>query len=205
MRIPRTAQQGQSGFTIIELLLATLIFSSVLLLVTVGIMQITRVYYKGVTESNTQNVARSIVDSISQAIQFDGGIVTVAAGATPKYQCINSQQFVFWPGKQLVDGIPSGNQTNQSLVQRTVAGCAVPGGAVTGRELLTPNMRLSDFSIAPVAGSSNLFRVHVKVVYGDDDLLNNPTATTANCKNIRSGTQFCAVTDLTATVQKRVK
>ncbi|HSX31885.1 MAG TPA: prepilin-type N-terminal cleavage/methylation domain-containing protein, partial [Candidatus Saccharimonadales bacterium] len=120
----------QQGFTIIELLIATLIFSMVLLLVTVGIMQVTRVYYKGVTESNTQNAARSIVDSISQAIQFDGGLVTPIAGGTPKYQCINSQQFDFWLGKQLVDGVPSGNQTNQSLIQRTVGGCAAPGGAI---------------------------------------------------------------------------
>ncbi len=200
-----TPTDKDHGFTIVELLLATLIFSTVLMLVTMGIMQVTRVYYKGVTESNTQNVARSLVDTVSQAIQFDGGIITAATGSSPTYLCINDQQFAFWLGKQLVDTAPTGNQTNKALLQHTVAGCAAPGPGVTGRELLSPHMRLSNFTIIQVAGASNLYQVHVRVVYGDDDLLNNPTATTAACKNIRAGTQFCAVSDLTAVVQKRVK
>src|SRR5437667_5654433 len=94
--------QRTSGFTIIELMIATVIFSVVLLLITAGIMQVARVYYKGVTEANTQSTARSIVDTISQAIQFDGGNITTVAGVSPAYQCVNNQQFAFWKGKQLV-------------------------------------------------------------------------------------------------------
>ncbi len=200
-----TRHSKSSGFTIIELLIATLIFSVILLIVTIGIVQVSRVYYKGVTEANTQNTARSITDTISQAIQFNGGTITAPTGSSPVYFCINTQQFVYYLGKQLVDTMPTGNQTNKALVQRTIAGCAAPMPAFTGRELLSPHMRLSDLNVQQLSGSNTLYKVHVRVVYGDDDLLNNPTAATASCKNQKSGTQFCAVSDLTTTVQKRVK
>jgi hypothetical protein len=46
--------------------------------------------------------------------------------------------------------------------------------------------------------------VQVRVIYGDDDLLSNPTAANANCKS-QAGSQFCAVSDLTTVVVKRVQ
>src|SRR5688572_1794031 len=95
----------ERGFTILELLVATIVFSVVLLLVTAGIMQITRVYYKGVTETNTQNTARTIVDTISQAIQFSGGDVTVtnpaAVPGTDYAFCVGNEQFSYRLGWQV--------------------------------------------------------------------------------------------------------
>ncbi|HSW99272.1 MAG TPA: prepilin-type N-terminal cleavage/methylation domain-containing protein [Candidatus Saccharimonadales bacterium] len=204
------SQNRQRGFTIVELMMATLVFSMVLLLVTLGVLQVNRVYYKGVTEANTQSVARSIMDTISQAIQFDGGAVTplpTMAAPTPGtqyYFCINNQQFIYRTGYQLVTGAPGANQTNQAFIQRTIPGsCTPPGGVITGRELLSPNMRLSNVQITQV-GTTDLYRIEVRIIYGDDVSLNNPTSTTANCKGIRAGNQFCAFSDLTTVVEKRI-
>ncbi|HSW99824.1 MAG TPA: prepilin-type N-terminal cleavage/methylation domain-containing protein [Patescibacteria group bacterium] len=207
----RMNRTGMDGFTIVELMMATLVFSVILLLATVGVLQVNRVYYKGVTEANTQNVTRSIMDTISQAIQFNGGAITpIPTNASPTaggtyYVCVNNQQFVYQPGFQLVSG--SGglgtHQTHQSLIQRTVSGCPVPAGAVVGRELLSPSMRLSNLQVTQV-GTSNLYRVQVRVVYGDDGVMNNPTSTTSSCKGIQAGNQFCSVSDLTTVVEKRI-
>lgn len=65
-------KQNQKGFTIVELLIATSIFTTIVLLVTVGIVTMGRRYYKGLTTVRTQEAARSIESDISQMIQVSG-------------------------------------------------------------------------------------------------------------------------------------
>lgn len=195
------------GFTIVELLIATLVFSVILLTVTVGIIQITRVYYKGINEANTQDTARGVMDTISQAIQFSGSTVspTVASapGASTSF-CVGNQQFSYKLGYQLVENSPGTNQTTKALWQSTASGCTGnPAAAASGIELLSPKMRLANLTVTQVNGDPNIWKVSVRVVYGDDDLLNNPTGTNASCKGDK-GQQFCSVSELTTTVVKRV-
>lgn len=200
-------KKQQKGFTIVELMIATLVFSVVLLVVTVGIIQITRVYYKGLNEAATQDTVRSITDTISQSIQFGGGEVSDirVAGATKRF-CVGNTQYTFWPGKQLVDGIPdiARSQVNQTLLTRTVAGCtADTPPATSGRELLSPKMRVAELNVQQDATEPDLYKVTVRVAFGDDDLLNNPNSTKPTCKST-AGSQFCSVSELTTTVVKRI-
>lgn len=203
------------GFTIVELMAATAVFSVLLLVITFGILQVSRVYYKGITESNTQNTARGIMDLITQSIQFSGGniITTASQPGAPLAFCIGNEQFSYVAGLQLVGHGSSlgADQTYHALVQDTVAGCAnpeAPAGFVSstdipGRELLNPNMRLSNLSIELIG--TNLYRVEVRVVYGDGDLLVDATGPDARCISERAGTQFCAVSELSTIVRKRVQ
>ena len=216
-RLPTTVNREQQvkGFTIIELLVATVVFSVVLLVVTAGILQIARVYYKGVTESSTQNTARNIIDVVSQAIQFSGGDVTattaIPSPGTSYAFCVGNQQFSYTVGWQ-VENSPNVllNQSWHALVQNTASGCAssspaqnVRNQAVNGRDLMGSHMRLANLVVAPLG--SNQYRVQVRVVYGDNDLLFNPTAANASCRGFKAGTQFCSVADLSTVVVKRVE
>lgn len=203
------------GFTVIELLVATAVFGTVLVVVTTGVMQLSRVYYKGITERNTQNTAREIMDRISQGIQFNGGNATETnTSPTPGNSyafCVGNQQYSYTVGYQVSDSpSPSKFQSYHGLVVNDVAGCTsstpaqnVRVSAVSGRELLAPNMRLANLQVTNVG--ADLYRVSVRIVYGDDDILNNPTATNASCQGVRAGTQFCAISDLTTVVTKRVE
>jgi len=204
---------AQRGFTIVELLIATAVFSTVLIVVTTGILQFSSVYYKGVTETNVQNTARAIMDTIAQSIQFGGGAVSGTGASTPGGSfdvCVGTVQYSYRLGYQLVDSGATGNQTYHSLLVQTVAGCSAPtggqdmtsSGALSGRELLVPHMRLSNLVVTNVTG--DLYKIQVRVVFGDDDLLDNPTAADASCKG-NAGRQFCAVSDLSTVVIKRVK
>lgn len=204
---------NQKGFTIMELMIATIVFGVVLLTITVAIMQFTRVYYKGITESTTQDTTRTIIDQIAQGIQFSGGTVTTTAtnptaGGSYAF-CVGNTQYSFTTGYQMEDG-PTANQTYHALVSRVVAGCTaaspaqnVRSASVTGRELLAPHMRIARLQVTNV--KDNIYKVSLRVVYGDDDVLNNPRAANASCKTISIGGQFCAVTDITTTVVKRVQ
>jgi prepilin-type N-terminal cleavage/methylation domain-containing protein len=213
---------SQKGFTVTELMISTAVFGLVLLAITTAILQLTRVYYKGVTETKVQATARNLVDSISQAIQFSGEIVTATTiGPSPGTSyafCVGDTQYSYTVGYQ-VDDTPTSSQTYHALVAYDIPRCNsstapqdVRQATVNGREILEPKMRLSKIDITNVGGE--YYRISVRIAYGDDDLLYSPSdpgnangynLPDATCKSQRVGTQFCAVSDITAAVTKRVK
>src|SRR5688572_3763971 len=208
---PAHTNQRERGFTVIELMVATAVFAVVLVVVTAGILQVSRLYYKGVNEANTQNVVRTITDTIAQSIQFGGGqVVPTTSGAatpsSPKAFCIGNQRFTYDLGWQVVDNSPNAtrHQGYHGLVQDNYSGCSststqpLNAPDVLGRELLSPNMRLSKLNITDLG--SNLYRVEVRVIYGDDDLLKNPNDPLTTCINETAGTQFCTISELNTVV-----
>lgn len=58
------------GFTIVELLIASAVFSTVLLVALTGFLQIGRIFYKGVSSTQTQDVTRQVVNDISSNIKI---------------------------------------------------------------------------------------------------------------------------------------
>lgn len=207
------------GFTVIELLISTVVFAMILLGATTAILQFTHVYYKGITENSVQETTRSIVNQISQEIQFSGGNVGLGqAYNESQMYCIGNQRYSYLIGRELSDNPTSSQAPHVLVADNDASGCTSSEQAqdlkilhvVLGRELLAPNMRLAIFSITPTG--ANVYKVRVKVVYGEDDLLTDPTAVTGsphggdtNCKSGQAGTQFCAESDITATVVKRVQ
>jgi len=197
------------GFTIIELMIATVVFSVILLLVTYGILQIGRAYTKGLTVTKTQNTARTVMDAITQDIQFyksgsvDGGF---NGGSGTYVICVGNNRYTALLGQMLDD---------TASVPALLFDANLVGGCSTGNpqtwpkqvgtdpvELLTANMRVAAIDIAQL-GTSDLYKAHVRVVYGEDSALNNPTALDASCQG-GDINQFCAVSDLTTTIHKRV-
>jgi prepilin-type N-terminal cleavage/methylation domain-containing protein len=63
-----------SGFTILELMIASAVFAVVLLVVAIGAISLTNSYYKGITSSDVQSVARAIMSEVSQSIQFSANL-----------------------------------------------------------------------------------------------------------------------------------
>lgn len=205
-------RQRQKGFTIIELVIATSIFSVFLMIITLVVVQISRAYSKGIVSAKTQETARAVTSEIARAIQFGGSSLSLPpANPTPGTTytlCAGTQRYTFVVGRQLKTPPTTSDHAAHVLVADTVAlGC--PTGSLTitdtklQRELLGENMRLSNLSISQI-GTTNLYNIRVKVSYGNFDDLENPNATTAQCKNIQANSQFCAVSELTTTVEKRL-
>ncbi len=235
-------QSRSEGFTIIELLIATAVFSVVLLTVSAAITQIGRLYYKGITSARTQEVARSVMDDIAQSIQFNVGDVVGLSSSTYSNEldndsndsravCISTKHYSFKFGQQVGPG-------KHGLVANEISsGCTstvaqnLDTATVSGNELLGDKMRLANLVVEP-SGAPDSYRVTVRVVYGDSDLLCNPTSHSGgkddcastqgwdesnqqdrnalagthnlSCKNIRSGTQFCAASELSTIVKRRL-
>lgn len=213
MNLPRDKQQG---FTIMELLIATTVFSTMMLLATAGIVQIGRVYYKGITSSRTQETARAIVNDISGVLQLSGDADITRVG-TSAY-CVGTTRYTYVLNRILGDTGPDGSP-HVLWVDKIRQGAACTAldlssptppedgntdrsldGLAFRKELLARNMRLTQFSIAQASGTS-LRSVSVRVLYGPLDL----SPDNATCSTIAQGGQFCAVSTLSTSVKPRIQ
>lgn len=217
-------KKNDSGFTIIELMIATLVFSTVLAMLTAGVIYFTNMYYKGMNLTNTQRITRAITDNISQAIQFSGG--NIASGATEdglQVICIGSKRYTFVPGRMVtkngqptsagddagyrglfVDTVQSGCNASMAALSATdfrsrqnISGA----GLVSPLELLGSRMRLTHLSVDPAG--VNTFNIQISVASGDEDLITSKIGYNVRCKS-SAGSQYCATSKLTTTVVKRV-
>lgn len=206
-------EQSSRGFTIIELMIAIVIFSVLLLAAAATLTQISRLYYKGVVATKTQNITRSLVDDISQTLQFSSGVVSAASSGQTQSICIGQTRYTFIINKQVKRGDPG---TLHALWQDKISGAGSCGdsqpnladenpGGDQGKELLETGMRLKSLSVTDT-GRNEIYNINVAVMYGDDDLINftNPT-TPKDCKGDITGSQWCALSELTTQIYSRVR
>lgn len=217
--------KNQRAFTIIELMIASVVFSVIILLVSTGVIRIGNSYYSGVLRARTQDTARNIIDEISRGIQFSGvGVISTrpVVATDPGYAaatngsvygfCVNNIGYSYVMDKKLANstagdtvryGLIRYDSDCSTFVPVNVADLAFAGGLTNQRELLGIGMRLSDLNVV-FDSTSNTATITVGIASGDDDLFNETgTAINKTCKS-GAGSQFCAVSKLTTTVQKRI-
>lgn len=94
MNRSRAIIAAKAGFTIIETMISLAIFGVILLMVSVIMINISHLYYKGITESDTQDNTRQIISQVSEDLELNpgqivnGGPWTAADGATVESVCI---------------------------------------------------------------------------------------------------------------------
>jgi len=247
-----SAAIADNGFTIIELMMATMVFATILLLITSGVIHMGKSYYRGLSSSSTQNIAANALNTIAQSIQLGAGSYSTQTDPTSHLQviCIGSQEYIFLPGGVVHKGAAS-STSNIGIYQRQQSGgncddpIALANGSfpTDGQELLADNMRLLRLSISNVTGSGcnpagfsskALCNVTVSVGFGSsDDLFCDAGITTAgqagNCASgspsfatgdiahdllttpnadircrTQPGSQFCVVSRLATTVERRL-
>lgn len=202
--------QHNKGFTIIELLIATVTFSVVLLVITSAIIQIGRIYYKGVVQARVQERTRTITEDISQTIQFSrtdlaGNQITTATGIG--HICVGNKVYTYNKGVRL-------DSTHRVLVEENGSSCT-PYGAMNPPlaalgdrvELVGDGMQLLDISVQNIPSGSDLYQIKVRLAYGQTSDMQDTNGDTImdRCKPISLGGQFCAISELTTNVSSRFK
>ena len=218
----------EKGFTILEIMIATVVVSVILVLITSVMIGLQNLYNKGLNEERAQDNVRSIVDQIAQEIQASGSVVldqpgiftaTIAGTNYPvNAYCIGSVRYLFVTGLQL------GSQTQQSLWRDSSDSgnkCVFtptnsnlniiynnPNSIVTdnGKELIANGARLTYFKILPPFTYPNdpNYTIQLSIAYGNDNQLNPFPFTTTNAKcNGGAGDQFCATASLSTEVAQR--
>jgi prepilin-type N-terminal cleavage/methylation domain-containing protein len=200
---------NQQGFTIIELIIASAVFSTILLISAAGIIVIGKIFYKGITANATQEVARSAIDDIKEDFELSGGYF-VPLTPTGGYEgfCIGSHLYTYKINQKInADG------TGHALVERDQPNCdasppASPDNFATSppaiqaqwRELLGPNMRLGTFLLTPSTPiRPQALAIDINVISGDTVL--SPLGL---CDG-GGGSQFCANAPLSGYAVRRLR
>ena len=218
------------GFTIIELLIATAVFSIVLMTALASFLQIGRLFYQGVSTTQTQTVVNQLFQDIVGNFQTAANISPAQSDGKPggyTYYCIGNSRYTYNIGQRVIlAGLPNHAQLasggNFGLLKDVLPGataCATPcddlGGSVCPAgavpfkspiEVLGDNMRLESFNLQQSPSvSPNFYNVSVVVAYGDDDLLNYTDPkdpSTVFCRGGSFNQQFCAVSRLDSGVYR---
>jgi prepilin-type N-terminal cleavage/methylation domain-containing protein len=216
-----SCKQNSNGFTIIELMIATIIFSMVLVVLLASFLQIGRMFYKGVSLSTTNEATRTLIEDLVDDIRFSQAPVAcdpvLNCTGVKKYFCVGSHRYTYILGTKITDTDitnPQSNTMTAGMVRDTIPGCPAPSiGGAEPKQLLGLNMQLNNMVFIP---ASNGVFVHAHVVfYGIDNSvfvskipgLDTPaealTALDANCEGSLFSTQLCAASDIQTIVQLR--
>lgn len=224
--------QRPRGFTIIEFMVATTVFSVVLLSVSAAVVYMGRAYQRSTYASSTQDATSNLVDTISQAIKFSADQVTIVDDNDPMTTdtlCVGNRQFLYVIGRQLGNSDPqTGSQhvvmtrpNENCTIQNIIS--ATPGPTAKGapHELMGQSMRLDRLT---VTSSGGIWKITARVAFGDDDLFCNDQVT-GSCSDTavlsdtvllsndpqydlvcRSniGSQFCSVSELSNSIYRRL-
>lgn len=216
-------QRKDSGFTITELLVATAVFAGVLLLAIVGFIQIGRLFYKGVTVSQTRQAASQAMDAVTSDIRLSSGVIPTSytcntqcgggANSLSAY-CIGNHLYIY--NRNYLVNLSSHDFVNNfGLVQSQLPGGGCKGGmgSYTSAELATAkpvemlgdDMRVISFKVDQNQLPASSFRASVVLSYGEDSVFNNlgSVSPLPTCKGIATGSQFCAVISLGETAANR--
>ncbi len=208
-------------------MISTTIFSLVLMICLAGVLQITKMYYRSVTQNKTREVARTVVDEIAEAIRFTNqtiqiGVPQVAGPQVPSgsddvaYFCIGQKRYTYAIDRQVKSNpspIPEAKHKKHALWVDQLAGCGTSADlnadrpSSDGKDLLPENMRLYQLQISLINATTQTYQVSIGVAYGDNDLLSprpSGTPTELTCEGSFVGTEFCATTKYLVTVQKRL-
>lgn len=182
----------ESGFTLIELLIAMAVFGFLLMIVTVGFINVMRLHNSAIASHTVQDSARGAMESLVQSVR-NANTAVIGASGTNSTLCLNyrsgGSEFYSVVGgvlrrwNQCVSPVGTGEQITSSnvVVNSFVATqTTVPPGITNFKPTVTLNL---------VASSSNGSTIG--------------SGTTLQCKNTPQDRAFCAIVNLTSTAVTR--
>lgn len=184
-----------AGFTLVELLVAMAFFSFMLLIISVGVIQVARIYQSGVAARRTQSAARAVVEDVTREVRDARRLAVV----TNDRLCLE--------GETTVDYQRTGDQQLLKRILRTpFCPAAVSGDQVLDSQALVDgdpaNVQLRQFSLRAITSGSRdttgSVEMTIVIATGAPDLLQG-----GQCIPGVSGSQFCSTTQLVSTATLR--
>jgi prepilin-type N-terminal cleavage/methylation domain-containing protein len=213
---------NKKGFTILELMIATTVFTFMFVAVTAGILYIGKLYQKGISSSRSQEAARNLTSVVGNMIEYSSQPPTLfpkgtdlpgSPGTPSNFSAICSgrtrlsydlsrsvgggQQSVWLD--TMANESPCG-PVNLSNPYTAYGADGQPSGS-DGVEILPEGMRLEFFNLSAIP-TTNLWSLDALVVFGDSDLFID----VANgCKSTALSGQFCGLARAQTSFYKRVQ
>lgn len=206
-----THNSASRGFTIVELMIALAVLSTILVISATVVINLGLLYTKGLNQSNTQNTARNLMNEIAAQLQQGGAVPQVFTSSPPDGRfCLGSKRYSYklnhkLDGSSDSDHVMWRDTMSNSATCDPLAALFVPNPTPNGTELMSANMRLTELNITD--NSNGTYTVKVTIAYGGnpadgaDDLVQTSGGRTYCLSG--AGRQFCAVSSLVQTVAKR--
>ncbi len=230
----RKSLRSSRGFTIVELMIALTIISIILVMATTIMIQIGNIYTKGINQANLQNATRNTMADISSSLQFSGNTPYPAtcsatacfansqpnAGGTYYSFCMGSVRYSYVLNREVgidpANPLPAPSHVLWRDTMVNSANCQPlnvfsPSSPLTdvadptgnGYDMVPPHMRLTRFTITEQ--STGVYTIDIGMAYGDSDLVHTDLATGHSTCSGGAGTQFCAISEISNTVLRRIE
>jgi prepilin-type N-terminal cleavage/methylation domain-containing protein len=199
----------QKGFTIVELMLSTVIFSIVMLMVIFAMMHIGRTYTRSLVSARMQQQVDEMIYEISQDVKFEGGTLVhykpIGDGSVGVL-CVGLKRYTYLLNEQRNDLQPHVMLYDQN----DDCGLIAPAGAnlstlnQSAKDLVQSRTRLYKFEVSKLPSiADDSWRIDVGLAYGDDDQFNYDGSGRPICKS-EVGSQNCKTAESTLLVTRRV-
>jgi prepilin-type N-terminal cleavage/methylation domain-containing protein len=219
----RENRRSQSGYTISEVSIATAVFSVILLVALVSFFGVSKLFYKGISITKTQEVASNILSDVQGDFRNASLVTPLQSVNGYNYYCVGTSRYTMNIGHQvdLNTEISSPNHSagsgNFGILKDQVdnGNCKPPCDDTnpvicnngkyfsSAIELLGQNMRVQQLDIKPIA-TTNLFNISLVIAYGDTDLFDFKDAADPSTIFCKDGVadQYCSVATVSTSITK---
>jgi len=201
---------NKKGFTLVELLLATALFSFVLLFVTAAFVQVSRAYNKGIIVKRTQETARSVIQEMSRALntatsgQNTTDAVISFSNNPDRRLCVGDLRFGWNEGfRPDTSHETYSNGNNFALVRSDSGSCSDDFDQNQSVEMIDERLIVQDIQINEILAGSVYNLCVIITVNNDDDVDEGNCANNNTRCNVLAGDTYCDVARLDTTVTLR--
>ncbi len=178
-------KRNERGFTLIELLVAMAVFSSMLVIISVGFINIVHLHNQALNSNVSQDNARTAMDELVRAIRDSTGVVGTPGAGPSGTLCLTSQN-----GQETIYYVtPAGVLTRASNCTTKTGPASITSSAVNVSNFVATVQSTGPKIVKPV--------VQVTVTVGTTG---NSTGLGAglNCGTTNASRTFCSVVTLTS-------
>lgn len=182
-------QCKSKGFTIVELMIAMVVFGTASLMTTAIVIGMSRQYQKGAYTAQLSDASRSVHQDIRDAIAYTDSYTAGPPGAT--FFCTGRTMY-YWQNV-----LPP--SSNAGFFKRELGGLQCEqANANSGVNLLPRNGFVQSFSISP---NNGIYAITSSFAVGTADMFTDNTYT--RCLPTLRGGDFCSIVNYTSNVKPR--
>lgn len=195
----------QTGFTIVETMIAVMVFSVLALIAIMAIMQISKSYQAGAIKAQLLDASRQVHAQFTQAVGYGQGESSATLSNGFRAWCTGNTRFI-WKPSDASNVYTYDTAGGGSLYGDTIDGTGSCGSAAfnpaTAKRLLPSNSFVTEFS--PTAVTSGVYSLSTRFGVGSRDMFSGNDVT-KSCQSARLlGLEFCAVVEYDSTALRKV-
>jgi prepilin-type N-terminal cleavage/methylation domain-containing protein len=209
----------QTGFTLVELMIATGVFSVVISIGMYGFIQINRFYTRNLNIIRTQEAARNLMADIANQFQLTSGMYqgrTLDDGT--RVVCTGNKSYVY-----KINTVEDPTTNSHAITSYNISpgSCPDPQTLTDPVYLLKPGARIIQLDVTPYPNSNTgpLFDITVALLFAPKDKASSldepgtdlidagtpPGYNNWRCISSVKGSEYCSLSRLSTSVYKRVQ